>query len=138
MYSINFNLSTLFLSFLTQIARKVYGGCDYYTYQVTALLLGIFLFWFGVAYKLRLESYILQTVTTDTSHSCSDTSGASATYSGCGTYSQATPGLLNLCVTGCSEFSNNQLGVSRILTIVFSIYLVLTTNLVQWKIPLCL
>ena len=27
--------------------------------------------------------------------------------SGCGTYSQATPGLLNACVTGCDEFATN-------------------------------
>ena len=30
------------------------------------------------------------------------------TYSGCGTYSPATPRLLNVCVTGCGELASNQ------------------------------
>ena len=37
-------------------------------------------------------------------------------------YSQATPRLLNLCVTGCDEFASNELCTSS--TIVFFIYLV--------------
>ena len=60
------------------------------------------------------------------------------TYSGCGMYNQATPGLLNTCVTVCNEFASRQLSVSRSSTIVFSIYLVLNTNLVPWKMPLCI
>ena len=36
------------------------------------------------------------------------------------------------------EFASRQLSVSRSLTIVFSIYLVLKTNLVPWKTPLCI
>ena len=56
------------------------------------------------------------------------------TYSGRGTYGQATPWLLNSSVTGCDELaSNQQWVVSRSLTIVFSIYLDLKTNLVQRK-----
>ena len=51
------------------------------------------------------------------------------TYSGCGTYSQATPGLLNACVTVCDEFASRQLSVSRSWTMVFSIYLILKTSL---------
>ena len=42
--------------------RKLYGVCEYYTYQTTALLPDIFLFWFGATYKLRLESYGQETV----------------------------------------------------------------------------
>ena len=36
-----------------------------YTYQTTALLPGIFLFWFGAVYKLCLVSYGLKTVSKD-------------------------------------------------------------------------
>ena len=35
------------------------------------------------------------------------------TYSGCDTYSRATPGLLNACITVCDEFASWQLSVSR-------------------------
>ena len=35
------------------------------------------------------------------------------TYSGCGTYSQATPELLKACVTVCDEFASSQLSVRR-------------------------
>ena len=59
------------------------------------------------------------------------------TKSGCGTYSQATPGLLNACVTVCDEFSR-QLPASRSWTTVFSIYLMLKTILVPRKTPLCI
>ena len=52
----------LFLSFLTCITQKLYHVCEYYTYQRTALLPGIFLFWFGVVYELRLASYGHKTV----------------------------------------------------------------------------
>ena len=33
-----------------------------YTYQATALVPGIFRFWFGAAYELRLVSYVHKTV----------------------------------------------------------------------------
>ena len=49
-------------SFQTRIAQKLYGVCECYTYQTTALLPDIFLFWFGAAYKLRLTSYGQETV----------------------------------------------------------------------------
>ena len=39
-------------------------------------------------------------------------------YSGRGMYSQATPRLLNTCVTGYNEFARNQMSVSRSLTVV--------------------
>ena len=56
-------------------------------------------------------------------------------YSGHGTYCQATPRQLSLCVTGCDELpSNRQWVVSRSSTIVLSIYLALKTSLVQQKI----
>ena len=51
--------------------------------------------------------------------------------------SQATPGLLNACVTVCDEFSR-QLPASRSWTTVFSIYLMLKTILVPRKTPLCI
>ena len=62
---------------------------------MTVLLPGIFLFWFGVAYELRLASY---------SHKLSPKTlhvlgrrllGLIFTYSGRRKYSQATPGLLS-------------------------------------------
>ena len=43
-------------------------------------------------------------------------------YSRHGTYSQATPGLLNACVTGCNEYDSKQLQENRTSTLVFSIY----------------
>ena len=58
-------------------------------------------------------------------------------YSRCGTYSQATPELLNTCITRCDKFASNQRWVNSSLTIVFSIYLVLNTNFLQWKTLLC-
>ena len=61
------------------------------------------------------------------------------TYSGCGTYSQATPRLLNACILQClDEFASRQLSVGRSWTIVFSIYLLLKINLVPRKTPLCI
>ena len=56
----------------------------------------------------------------------------------CGTYSQATPGLLNACISACDEFASRQLSVIRSSTTVFSIYLVLNTFLVPRKTPLCI
>ena len=44
----------------------------------TALLLGIFLFWFGAVHELQLVSYNLETVSKDASHAHLWTSGASA------------------------------------------------------------
>ena len=57
------------------------------------------------------------------------------TYSGCGMYNQAMPGLLNACVTVCDEFSR-QLPASRSWTTFFSIYLLLKTILVPQRRPL--
>ena len=72
----NFNFVHL-LSFFISFIQKLYGVCEYYTYQITALLPGIFLFWFGAAYELQLASYGLETVSEDTSCAQSLTSGAS-------------------------------------------------------------
>ena len=44
------------------LMRVLYGVCEYYTYQTTALRPNIFLFWFGAAYELRLASYGQETV----------------------------------------------------------------------------
>ena len=60
------------------------------------------------------------------------------TYFGCGTYSQATPRLVNACVTVCDEFASRQLSASRSWTTVFYIYLMLKTILVPRKAPLCI
>ena len=49
-------------SFLPTHNFKLYGRCEYCTYQITALLLGMCLFWFGVAYELWLASYSVETV----------------------------------------------------------------------------
>ena len=48
-------------------------------------------------------------------------------------YSQATPGLLKACVTVCDEIASRQLSVSRSLTILISIHLVLKTKLVHGR-----
>ena len=48
-----------FIFFFVTHNSKLYGVCEYYTYQTAALLLNpeIFLYWFGVAYELWLASY---------------------------------------------------------------------------------
>ena len=56
----------------------------------------------------------------------------------CGMHSQAIPGLLNVCVIHYNELTHNQLWVRRSSTIVFPICLVLNTNLLQQKMPLCI
>ena len=43
-------------------------------YQTTSLLLDIFLFWFGTAYELPLESYSQETVPEYARRACSSTS----------------------------------------------------------------
>ena len=76
----------------------------YNRYQTTALLLGIFLLWFGVAYTLQLVSYGRETASKE-----SLLLGLFFTYSWYATYSQATPRLLNTSITGCNEIASNQL-----------------------------
>ena len=74
------NISILLIFVLsspTSIAQKLYGVCEYYTYQMTALLPGIFFFWFVVAYELQLASYNHETVYKDALCVWSSTSGAS-------------------------------------------------------------
>ena len=78
---------------------------------MTALLIKIinpYLFW--PVCELRLESYDHETVYEDTSL---PRSSISAHTFGCGMYSQATPRLMNLYITGCDEFASNQLWASR-------------------------
>ena len=50
-----------FLSYQNK-TQKIWCVCEYYTHLMTTLLLGIFLYWFGAAYELRLASYGLETV----------------------------------------------------------------------------
>ena len=127
-----------------QIVKKLYGVCQYYTYQTTALLPDIFPFWFGMAYELRLESYGQGTVPQYARRSCSSTlCGFCLPIPGvpC-TYSQATPGLLNACVTCtinvrriCKQatVSKQKLEYSFLY-----IYLMLKAILVPRKTPLCI
>ena len=68
-----------------------------YAYQTTALLPGIFLFWVGALYELRLASYGLETASKDASHARSLTSGASVYVFRVCHVSQATPRILNTC-----------------------------------------
>ena len=65
----------------------------YYTYQTTDLP-GIFHFWFGAAYELRLASYGLEIASKDASRASSANFGTSDTYAGRGTFSQTALGLL--------------------------------------------
>ena len=47
------HLAFIFPSFFYDMYNsKLYGVREYYTCQMTSLLSGIFLFWFGVAYEL--------------------------------------------------------------------------------------
>ena len=58
----------------------LYGICEYCTYQITALLLGMRLFWFGwrMSYGWRATtSKLSQTVSEDILHSHSSNFGAS-------------------------------------------------------------
>ena len=50
-------LFTFFLFSSVSITPKLDGVCKYCTNQTTALLSDIFLFWFGVVYKIQLLSY---------------------------------------------------------------------------------
>ena len=68
---------------------------------MTALLPGIFLFWFGVAYELQLANYGLKTVSKDTLHARLSTFGASVYVFQVWHVSQATPRLLNRCNLRC-------------------------------------
>ena len=72
-------VSLLLLVSLSCITRKLHANnvCVYYTYRMTAILLGIFLFSFGAVYELRLASYGLEPVFKNVSHCRSNTSGAS-------------------------------------------------------------
>ena len=116
--SILFNFFLLFCS-LTCIAQKLYGECEYCAYQTTALLLGIFLFWFEAAYELPLVSYATKLSLSMQDALVWQLLWLLFTSSGCGMYSQATPGLLNSSVLGYDEFAMNYSNcvrpVSRIL-----------------------
>ena len=65
---------------------------------MTALLPGIFLFWFGTVYELRLASYGLKPVLKMPRMLGHQLLGLLFNCFGRGTYSQATPGLLNACI----------------------------------------
>ena len=108
--------------------------CEYYTYQTNCLLPDIFLFRFGAAYELRLERYGQKPSPSMQDARVCRVLWLLCTYSVCGTHSQATPGLLNACVTVCEEFASRQLSASRSWTIVFSIYLMLKTILVPYVV----
>ena len=72
----------------------------------------IFLFWYGAACELQLASYGPKTVSkmlcvlvwTLVFHAQFN----NFVYTKCGTYSQATPGLLlKACITGCDKYARN-------------------------------
>ena len=62
--NLNFGVS-IFVTFDAPYTWKLYGAFDYYTYPMTALLLEIFLLWFGVACELWLASYSHEKVPQD-------------------------------------------------------------------------
>ena len=78
-------ISVLFIFFLFFVLsfsdmrnlKNIWCVREYYTYQTTALLPVIFLFWFGVVYELQLTNYGLETVSKDASCFHLATSGAS-------------------------------------------------------------
>ena len=72
---------------------KLYSVYEYYTYQTTALLHNICLFWLGTIYTVQLVSYSLKTVSNNASHSCSDTSYDSLQVHAC------IPGMLHVCIS---------------------------------------
>ena len=116
------------------ITQKLYCVCKYYTYQMTALLPGIFLFWFGVMYKLWLASYSHKIVFEDVLHIQSSTSGALVQLF-CVRHVESSHTLTTehvQLIVHVHEY------ISRILTIVFLIYLALKTNSGQPKTLLCI
>ena len=137
----NFVHLSFFLLSPSHITQKLSSVCEYYTYRMTSLLPGIFLYWTGVAYELRPANYGRRTMASKLSPKTQPVlvrqlQGLLFNYFGRGTYSQATPGLLNAYVyTGCDEPTCDW--VSRNSTIVFSVYLALKT-MVQPKTLLCI
>ena len=71
----------------------------YYTYQTTALLPCMLLFLFGAAYRQRLASYDLDTVSKTPCVLVRRLLGLLFNYFRRGMYRHATPGLQNECLT---------------------------------------
>ena len=92
------------------------------------------LYLFSASWELRVVSYGLKTASNAICVLARQLFWLLFTDSWCGTYCQATPGLMNACVNGLRRvLIITQLWVSTTLTIVFSVYLALKTNLVQRK-----
>ena len=125
--------SSFFLS-LTWITQKQYGVCESHKYQkdcsATRHLPFLVHGWCtSYCYKIVLSTHNILT---------QQLLGLLSTYSRCGTYSQATPRLLNVCVTGCDEFVSNQLWVLKQKFAYSFLYLLgLEHNLMQQKMLLC-
>ena len=86
------NFNFVHLPSLISITQKLYGAYEYYTYQMTALLPGIFLFWVGVSHEWATASK--PSSRTPRSLACR-LLGLLLTYFRSGMYSQAIPWLLN-------------------------------------------
>ena len=68
---------------------------------------GMCLFWFSVAYELQVVSYSTTSkLPSNTHHFFVWTlTGLLFTYTGCGMHNQATPELLNACITNYNKFA---------------------------------
>ena len=73
--------------------------------------------------ELRRANHNLKIVSKDASHS-----HQTLLYFRLGTYSQATPKLLNAYVTGCDKFASNQLHVSTSSTVLYFIYYLVASD----------
>ena len=106
-------------------------------HQTTALLQGMCLFWFEVVYELWLVGYSLETVVKVALHSHSDTSGDFIYVFQHDTYTYR-PAISTLHVLHTWLQASIQLWVSKRSTVILFICLVLKSNLLQQKIPLCI
>ena len=93
----------------SSITQKLYGMCEYYVYQITTLLMEIIptCFEFHVSYNWQATALKLSPTWFGLSpghfFGFSPNNCVHDTYM----YNQATPGVLNACITGCDEFARN-------------------------------
>ena len=118
-------------SFLPTRTSKLYIRCKYCTYQMTALLLGMCLFWFGVATTTgELQPRNCLELSPKTRHILIHRLlGLLFTHSRSGMYtcSQVTPGLLNACIKQ-PTVSKQKFDYTHV-HVVFAIYLALEDQL---------
>ena len=111
----NFNLIHLFFFFTATHNSKVYGVCEYYTYQMTVLIMQIICTCLELCVKYDWRATALKLSPDHNAVSIGCFFGFSCNkcmYTGRDTNSQATPGLLNVCVTGCEEFAALEVAMS--------------------------